>query len=432
MKRAPAQAAVAEPSFAESMIWWALQGALVAVALVTSRGENVYRLPKQLLLEATGIVIFAACAIQTLLQPERGILRRLARHRLPVAVTCCAVGWTLITTATSTQKSLSLATVIWVTSCAAFFLAAVALLERRGVHALFLPLIAAVINSLVAIAQRLEIWNPFVFPENTPLRLRTTAFLGNPNDMGAYLLVPAMATIVLGIVNRGWGRAANAGAAAVIGAGLLASETISAFIAFGVFIAVLALRISRRAAAAVALVILLAAIAAFALDTKIAQRVTDIVSHLRSGNVQAATSFRLQASLTAWQMFLDHPLVGVGPGCFGFSYLPRYVLLFRTHPEFLDVIGNFGDAHNDHLQILATTGLPGYALFLCALWQWARRGSGHQTAGDARRCFARVFAFPAAAGFAVLAMAQFPLELAGPTSVILYFAAVTVSWSDSA
>jgi O-antigen ligase len=102
--------------------------------------------------------------------------------------------------------------------------------------------------------------------------------------------------------------------------------------------------------------------------------------------------------------------------------------LLAKHPEFMSSEENFHDVHNDHLQILATTGVPGYLLFLAALWQLARVSFDAHADGDTRTRFARRFAFPAAAAFVVLTLAQFPLELSAPTLQALFFAALTVAW----
>src|SRR5437867_8554092 len=84
---------------AEPLIWWSLQAALIGVSLIIAEGHDVYRLPKLLLFEAAAIVLFAACAIVSILDPQRGILQRLARHRGPLIIAAAAIGWTAIGTA---------------------------------------------------------------------------------------------------------------------------------------------------------------------------------------------------------------------------------------------------------------------------------------------------------------------------------------------
>jgi hypothetical protein len=92
----------------------------------------------------------------------------------------------------------------------------------------------------------------------------------------------------------------------------------------------------------------------------------------------------------------------------------------------------FAQVHNDHLQVLAETGLPGYLLFLGALVLLAAitfRLPSVPDISDPRVRFARLFAFPAALTFAVLTLAQFPLQLTAPTVADLYLAALCFSWT---
>ena len=69
---------------------------------------------------------------------------------------------------------------------------------------------------------------------------------------------------------------------------------------------------------------------------------------------------RLLPFLTAADMTRDHPLLGVGPGCFKYHYMAYRVAQRDRHPgawtEGYPM--NWGEAHNDHLQVAAETGLP--------------------------------------------------------------------------
>jgi O-antigen ligase len=87
--------------------------------------------------------------------------------------------------------------------------------------------------------------------------------------------------------------------------------------------------------------------------------------------------------------------------------------------------------HNDHLEILAESGLPGYVLYLVSLAGLAsisfRRRDGPESE---RRRFARLFALPFAAAFATVTLAQFPLQLAATAVTSLFLAAICVAWSE--
>lgn len=78
---------------------------------------------------------------------------------------------------------------------------------------------------------------------------------------------------------------------------------------------------------------------------------------------------RMSLWQAAWDMFLAHPLIGVGPGNFDVAYL-QYAL-----PGWPQLPGH---AHNYYLNLLAETGLLGlgaYLLFLMTLLVVAYRGA---------------------------------------------------------
>jgi small-conductance mechanosensitive channel len=97
---------------------------------------------------------------------------------------------------------------------------------------------------------------------------------------------------------------------------------------------------------------------------------------------------------------------------------------------------SFAETHNDHLQVAAETGLPGYAIFLSALFvlAWPSRRRAVIASGAAvppqtvRRSFAHAFRAPLAAAFFVAALAQFPLQLAAPRLAFITLAALAVGW----
>ena len=149
-----------------------------------------------------------------------------------------------------------------------------------------------------------------------------------------------------------------------------------------------------------------------------------------SGNFMALTSARLPAYAASAQMFFDHPITGVGPRGFSARYMTYKLEIDEQFPHWMRLANSsFGEAHNDHLQILAETGLPGYALYLAALFVIARfsvRGVARdETEQDA---FVRLFAFPAVVGFAVAQLAQFPLYHVAPTSSAIFIATLLIVW----
>lgn len=92
----------------------------------------------------------------------------------------------------------------------------------------------------------------------------------------------------------------------------------------------------------------------------------DAVSHdiqqFEKGNPMTSVGERLEMWRAAWIMFSDHPLIGVGKVNFG-PALNELKKSGDVHPG----IGNFGYAHNEMINALATGGLLG-ALALLMLY----------------------------------------------------------------
>ncbi len=65
-------------------------------------------------------------------------------------------------------------------------------------------------------------------------------------------------------------------------------------------------------------------------------------------------SWRLENWRIGWHIFLDHPLMGVGPGCYGAAYI-GYMTAAANESRY---------AHNAWIQLLAELGLPGGLLWL--------------------------------------------------------------------
>jgi O-antigen ligase len=129
-------------------------------------------------------------------------------------------------------------------------------------------------------------------------------------------------------------------------------------------------------------------------------------------------------------MFLERPLVGVGPGGFSARYMDYKLRADEEHPQWIrEYNASFGETHNDHLQVLAETGFPGYAIFLTALALLASRSFLRGPPRDERERFGRMFALPATVALGVLALAQFPLQLTAPMVTLIYLSALCFTWT---
>lgn len=83
---------------------------------------------------------------------------------------------------------------------------------------------------------------------------------------------------------------------------------------------------------------------------------------------EVAMGNRLQIARDALHVFADHPVLGVGMGAFEIAYTPYQTVITEHAVDF---------AHNDYLQLLAETGILGFAAAIAALvmffWLMIRR-----------------------------------------------------------
>lgn len=94
------------------------------------------------------------------------------------------------------------------------------------------------------------------------------------------------------------------------------------------------------------------------------------------------TFFRLRLWLSAWRMFLDYPLLGVGPDNFLYLYRSRYIL-----PEAWEE-PDLSHPHNLVLDFLTRTGLLGFLtglLMHVAFWRTGLANHRHLAAAPAAR-----------------------------------------------
>lgn len=403
--------------------------ALIGVPLlVTQTGRDVFRIPKQALFQASA---FFAAALVGIIALYRGadVLRRLwSERRAAMVVTIAAVVWTAITAMTSTNRELSVESLLWVASCALIFVATLVAAERYTNALLLLPIAPAIVNAIIGILQRTAIWNPLRFDANISIHFRTAGLIGTPNELGVYLLVPAIIAGSMTVSNAGRVRAMWATAFAILLAGIIASESLSAIVAIIAAGTTLLLLSVARPKRALAIVIVAAAVVAIAYGPFRA-RAGQMLRDARAGRYVELTSYRIPAQLAAARMFADHPLLGVGPGCFGYWYMPYKAQMNLEYFGFVPLSENFGEAHNDHLQTLAVSGLPGYAVFLAALVILGRESLRAKRAR--RRTLAANGALPLVVGVAVVALAQFPLSLAAVMGVTLNYAALMLAGAES-
>jgi O-antigen ligase len=409
-------------------------GVLCIPLVVSVGGEDPFRLPKELALRAEVLALIVALAAGWAFPRLR--LPRLDVRERWVTLAALLCGWTIVCALASTNRLVSVTPAVRVLEYALLFGATVLAIRPLGGWAAGLIVPAAAINGIVYMLQELELWTPFDTSAVPDKHLTHTAFLGNPNYAGSYLVAPAIVALALALSQRRY-RIAWGAAALLLAAATVSTQTVGAIAALAVAMAmVLALRwMSWKKTAAALLAGGLAAGAAFAMSAPLRARAARMADAVKNRDYETLTSSRTMPFLAAANMVADRPLTGVGPGGFAYNFFDYKLRVQERHPSLFGPHGvagdNYGEVHNDHLQVASELGLPGYLLFAAALAllasaTWRRREDG----GDdpERAELVRLLALPLVAGFAVLALAQFPLELVAAAQAFLWAAAAVTAW----
>lgn len=210
-------------------------------------------------------------------------------------------------------------------------------------------------------------------------RPRLAGPIGETNRYAQILLVllPLALALARGEPSR-LRRALAAGSAVLALAGIVLTFSRGAAVALAAVLAIMLLtgfvRLRHAVALALALLVLAGTVAPDYLARirslgGVAEAVDD-----GSGTADGAVRGRLAENLGAWSAFVDHPIVGVGPGQYAAQYSREYGN--ETGFRFLETERR---AHNLYLEIAADTGLIGFGVFMamvsitCAqLWRLSR------------------------------------------------------------
>jgi len=403
-----------------------IAGGLLIPLVVSVAGEDPFRFPKDLALRAEVILLGGALLLGWIfgrLEPLRVSLRE---RWLALTLLLCA--WTAVCALTSMNRLVSVAPAIRVLEFALLFVVTVVSMRTLPLWIAGVIVPPAVINAAVYVLQELELWTPFDTSGAPEKHLTRTALMGNPNYVGSYLVAPAVVALALALTQRR-GRVAWAAAAAFLVVATFMTHTVGAIGALVVALPVMiALRLrSARTIAIGVVAAMIAAGAAFVVYPPLHERVNVMRDALKRRDFETLSAARAMPFLAAAEMVRDHPLTGVGPGGFAYNYFEYKLRIQERHRSMFGFGGaapdNFGEVHNDHLQVASETGLPGYALFAAALVLLASASWQRERAPS----LARVLALPLVVSFAVLALSQFPLELVAATHAYLWAAAAVVA-----
>lgn len=358
-------------------------------------------------------------------------LREMLRERAVFAIAIGGMAWAAITTATSTHRLLSIDALASVLAAIVLFLVVWFAAPRMKLAAIDLLVPAAAINTVLGALQEYSIYNPFEVHPDVSTHLAATALIGNPNIVGSYLALVAVTLAAASGAVHGGRRAWYWLGTLFAIVGVLVSDTETAVLALAAGLGLLAVGRSWKRAAAVALA--LAAILGIGIAVRVPV-ILDLLAlprRIQSQGWEVALSGRVAPAMVALRMTREHPITGSGPGTYGYHFMPeRSRLAAESHGRIGIGLGvNFGEVHNDHLQLLAETGIPGYLLFLAAIVAILRVALRSPESSDDRRRFVRALAVPLAGAIFVLCLAQFPLQVAVTRHLILTMAALIVGWS---
>jgi len=424
---------------ADRLWYWLVAVTLLGAGIVfipilyTGGALETFRLPKEMAFRAEAIAlaltgVFAATAPHT---RWRDALKTLPRREW-FLLGAIAV-WCIVTTLTSSNRPLSEASLVTVAAALIVYVATRLIAPTLRSPILLVVFAGGFANAVLVTLQELRIWNPFVFPPDVTGHNRSVGLLGNPNDVGTLLAGPAIVALVTAVSVRGWQRVLYGAAAVMLFGGVAMSQTRTAMIAFVAGAIVAALLRPWRQALAVAVLLAIFVTVAFRPSFGIREHFSGLITAARHRDYPVLFSERVIPFLSAIEMVRANPVTGVGPGCFKYHFMPTRLELEKRYPASWTRGWpmNFGETHNDHLQVAAETGLPGYALLAGAIALLAipaRRRRDNVLPRTTEQTVGHAIRTPLAATFFVIALAQFPLQIAAPRLMFLTLAAIAISW----
>lgn len=401
-----------------------------------------YRVLKESIVRGEGILAGVLLAAALAFTGSKRF-RELLRERAVTAVAAAGVAWAIITATVSTHRVHSIDSLVTMLTCALVFLAAWYAAPRISLLVLDLLVPAVIANVALATVQEYGIYQPFYNDPLLPTHITATGLIDNPNVVGSYMTLAAVTFAAATTAVRGWRRWLYVfGAAWAIG-GVLVSQTRTALIAliFGLLLLAVGRSVKRAAVVLAAVAVLFGS--GVVLRNPAVMSVLAIPERARTESIEVATSGRAAPIAAGMQMFLDHPVTGVGPGAFKYHFMAYKTEIVQRFPRALrgTTATNFAEVHNDHVQLLAETGLPGYALFLAFIvvgiravrvpdsldsLSMAEKGVARL---DVRASAARAIVIPLAGTLLVLCLAQFPLYVPTTRHLLVTLAGLLIGWS---
>ncbi|MDQ6799439.1 MAG: O-antigen ligase family protein [Acidobacteriota bacterium] len=199
---------------------------------------------------------------------------------------------------------------------------------------------------------------------------RASGPVDDPNFYAQLLLIVLPLAVFLATTERHrFRKIVYAAAALLIAAGTVLTYSRGGIVALGLMLVLFTIAIRMRPAFLLAAVAI--AIAALAvMPAGVVRRtlsVREVLSSNTAGGPEDASIEERKLFLgAAWQMFNDHPILGVGAGNFA-TYFNRYALIVGSPAVQYHDRGDPAFPHMLYLQIAAETGVVGLLCFLAAV-----------------------------------------------------------------
>jgi len=413
-------------------VWGTILVTVAATPLIiATQARDAFRMPKTLFFQAAMLLVAGIAGAWLLVGDRSGVADRITRHRFSILVAIAAVLWTCVVSLTAVEPATARYAPLTAFTAAVLFVATI-VFARDTAPPLIVLFVPAIANSIFTVLQALHLWTPIPLVAIPKGRHYAMGLLGNPDYIGAYLIVPCIAAFAAAIAFRRY-RLLLLGVFCALLTGIFFAQSVTAtgaiavsMLSFGIVAR------SPKARVALGLSVMLITLGIFSYGPT-RNRSLVLLNNLRDGNFLEFSSFRLPAFAVAIDMFLERPILGVGPGGYERTYMTHKLEGDERHPEWMTLgNSNFGEAHNDHLQVLAEAGIPGYVLYVMALGSVGWISFRSKRTESEREEFVRLFSFPAVLGFTIVSLAQFPLYLTACLVSTIFSFALAHVWSTRA
>jgi O-antigen ligase len=416
--------------------WLTLRLLVLAVPLVMLPGAlDAFTLPKLVVAQILGLLSLALLAplVVAGAAARPGLVRTLLLALGPMLL-LATLGWAVTDHPLHVRRAVA---ELWVgAACLAGWALA---LPAAGLLRLMRWLtIPAVALASVAILQVHGLFQPFQFGVGAhDERLQVTALAGNPADLAAFLVLPALlaqvglAQVGLAAARRGrgwlWGGALGACVYA-----LVVTQTLTAMMALAVASAVFwGLTLPPRRSLQLAAGVLAAVVLVGALVTPMRTRVLAKAAEAAAGDWNAVLTGRVDAWRVALWMLGEHPWTGVGQGAYRAAFVEAKLALATAGAEFYPhhIFPTFANAHNEVLEAGAEWGVPGLlalTLAMVVLLRTLLRASRRPPPAERLH---RSLAWSGLTAWLLLSLAHFPLRIALTGFPALLFLAWALRWS---